>query len=125
GGWTSAYVPEAMVANRGPGTVTDFVRQRRQIHTGHLWLKHRQHYSVPSLRLGLLLHEFWRDLSAEPRRLRPRPLALTAGTVALEAAARVLARVDYLKGRENVVWAMVTSTKGPTGGTDRLGAGDC
>jgi poly-beta-1,6-N-acetyl-D-glucosamine synthase len=112
GGWQARYVPEAVVANRGPCTVSDFLHQRRQIHTGHLWLRHRQHYSVPSLRLGLLLREFWLDLRAEPRRRRLRPLAFTAGTVALEAAARLLARLDYLKGRENVVWAMVKSTKG-------------
>jgi len=111
-GWEARYVPEAVVANRGPCTVSDFVRQRRQIHTGHLWLRHRQHYSVPSLRLRLLLGEFWADLAADPRRRRLRPLTFTAGTVALEATARMLARLDYLKGRENVVWAMVKSTKG-------------
>ncbi|MEA2973027.1 MAG: poly-beta,6-N-acetyl-D-glucosamine synthase [Actinomycetota bacterium] len=120
-GWKSRYVPEALVGNRGPCTVRDFVRQRRQIHTGHLWLRHREHYSVPSLRLGLLLREFWHDLATEPRALRPRPLALTAGTVALEASARLLARLDYLKGRENVVWAMVKSTKGGTPGPNGLG----
>jgi len=120
GGWKAQYVPEAVVANRGPCTVADFVRQRRQIHTGHLWLRHREHYSVPSLHLGLLLGEFWRDLTDDPRRLRPRPLALTAGTVALEATARLLARLDYLKGRENVVWAMVKSTKGGPAGPDGL-----
>ena len=120
-GWKSRYVPEAVVANRGPGTVADFVRQRRQIHTGHLWLRHREHYSVPSLHLGLLLREFWRDLAEEPGGRRPRPLAFTAGTVALEAAARLLARLDYLKGRETVVWAMVKSTKGGPSGPDGLG----
>jgi len=122
-GWKARYVPEALVANRGPCTVRDFVRQRRQIHTGHLWLRHREHYSVPSLRLGLLLREFWRDLAEEPQGRRPRPLAFTAGTVALEASARLLARLDYLKGRENVVWAMVKSTKGGAPGSDGLGAG--
>lgn len=122
-GWKARYVPDAIVANRGPGTVRDFVRQRRQIHTGHLWLRHREHYSVPSLHLGLLLREFWRDLAEEPRARRPRPLAFTAGTVALEATARLLARLDYLKGRENVVWAMVKSTKGCTAGPNGLGPG--
>ncbi|MEA2843818.1 MAG: poly-beta,6-N-acetyl-D-glucosamine synthase [Actinomycetota bacterium] len=122
-GWTAVYVPEAIVANRGPGTVADFVKQRRQIHTGHLWLRRGQHYSVPSLHLGLLVTELWRDLVAERHRLRPRPLAFTAGAVALEAGARLLARFDYLRGRENVVWAMVTSTKGPTGGPNGLGPG--
>ncbi len=120
-GWTAAYVPEAIVANRGPGTVGDFVRQRRQIHTGHLWLRRGQHYSVPSLHLGLLVGELWRDLVEERHRLRPRPLAFTAGAVALEAGARLLARFDYLRGRENVVWAMVTSTKGATGGSNGMG----
>jgi cellulose synthase/poly-beta-1,6-N-acetylglucosamine synthase-like glycosyltransferase len=122
-GWKSRYVPEALVGNRGPCTVRDFVRQRRQIHTGHLWLRHREHYSVPSLRLGLLLREFRRDLAEEAGALRPRPLALTAGTVALEASARLLARLDYLKGRENVVWAMVKSTKGGSAGPDGMGPG--
>jgi hypothetical protein len=122
-GWTARYVPEAVVANRGPGTVADFVRQRRQIHTGHLWLRHREHYSVPSLHLGLLLKEFWRDLADEPGGRRPRPLALTAGTVTLEAAARLLARLDYLKGREDVVWAMVKSTKGGPAGPHGLRPG--
>jgi hypothetical protein len=122
-GWEARYVPDALVANRGPGTVADFVRQRRQIHTGHLWLRHREHYAVPSLHLGLLLREFWRDLADEPQARRPRPLALTAGTVALEATARLLARLDYLKGRENVVWAMVKSTKGGPAGPDGLRPG--
>jgi cellulose synthase/poly-beta-1,6-N-acetylglucosamine synthase-like glycosyltransferase len=122
-GWKARYVPEALVSNRGPCTVRDFVRQRRQIHTGHLWLRHREHYSVPSLRLGLLLREFWRDLADEPQGRSPRPLAFTAGTVALEATARLLARLDYLKGRENVVWAMVKSTKGGPAGPDGLGPG--
>lgn len=120
-GWSSVYVPDAVVSNRGPGTVRDFVRQRRQIHTGHLWLRHRQHYAVPSLRLRLLVREFWRDLASEPQSLRPRPLAFTAGTVTLEVAARLLARLDYVKGRENVVWAMVKSTKGATGGENGMG----
>ena len=123
-GWRAVYVPEAIVANLGPGTVGDFVKQRRQIHTGHLWLRSSQHYSVPSLHLGLLLRELWRDLASERDRLRPRPLAFTAGAVALEAGARLLARLDYVRGRENVVWAMVTSTKGPAGGSNGLGAGD-
>ncbi|PZR78366.1 MAG: hypothetical protein DLM65_13170, partial [Candidatus Aeolococcus gillhamiae] len=58
-GWRSAYVADAVVRNRGPETLADFVRQRRQIHTGHLWLRQKQHYAVPSLHLGLLAHELW------------------------------------------------------------------
>ncbi len=120
-GWRSAYVPEAVVWNRGPGTRADFVSQRRQVHTGHLWLRRRQHYAVPSLRLGLLGAELWNDVRTEPEGLRPTQLAWTAAAVGMEAWARLLARVDYLQGKENHVWAMVESTKAPAAGADGLG----
>ena len=122
-GWKSAYVPEAVVINRGPGSVRDFVKQRRQIHTGHLWLRHREDYVVPSLRPGLIFGELWRDLKAEPGRTQPRRLAWTAGAVAMEAGARVLARLDYLRGREKHVWDMVKSTKNPSPVAHRAVAG--
>ena len=112
-GWRSAYVPDAIVWNRGPGTKDDFVSQRRQVHTGHLWLRRRQHYAVPSLRLGLLGTELWNDIRTEPKGMRPRQLAWTASAVGMEAWARLLARLDYLQGKENHVWAMVESTKAP------------
>ena len=119
-GWNSVYVPDAVVLNRGPGTVRDFFKQRRQIHAGHLWLRHRQHYTVPSLRPGLLVSEMWRDLNAQRERLRPRRLAWTAGAVAMEAGARLMARLDYMRGRENHVWDMVKSTKAPALDADGL-----
>jgi cellulose synthase/poly-beta-1,6-N-acetylglucosamine synthase-like glycosyltransferase len=120
-GWTSAYVPDAVVWNRGPGSRADFVSQRRQIHTGHLWLRRRQQYAVPSLRLGLLGSELWKDICTEPKGLRPRQLAWTAGAVGMEAWARLLARLDYLQGKENHVWAMVESTKAPALDANGLG----
>lgn len=113
-GWCSRYVPDAIVRNRGPASVEDFVRQRRQIHTGHLWLRHKQHYAVPSLHVGLLTTELWRDLRSDLDRLRVDRVAWTAGAVAMEAYARLRARFDYWMGRENHVWAMIQSTKGAT-----------
>ncbi len=113
-GWRSEYVPEAVVRNRGPATIKDFVRQRRQIHTGHLWLRHKQHYEVPSLQVGLLSTELWRDMQADHDRLRPTHVAWTAGAAAMEGYARARARIDYWKGRENIVWTMIQSTKGAT-----------
>ena len=120
-GWRSVYVPDAVVWNRGPGTTADFVSQRRQVHTGHLWLRRRQHYAVPSLRLGLLGTELWNDVRTEPGGLHPTQLAWTAAAVGMEAWARLLARLDYLQGKENHVWAMVESTKAPAAGEDGLG----
>ncbi len=123
-GWKSVYLGDALIANWGPCTARDFVKQRRQVHTGNLWLNRRQGYRVPSLHPALLLTELWRDLLDDPRRCRPTRLAWTAGTVAMEVWARLLARCDYVRGRENRVWGMVESAKAPTPGPNRLGAGD-
>ncbi len=122
-GWRSSYEPRAVVVNQGPCTVRDFVKQRRQIHAGHLWLRRHQHYTVPSLRPRLLLREMWNDLTDDSERLRPSRLAWTVGTVGMEAGARVLARLDYLRGRENHVWDMVKSTKAPGLDADRVRPG--
>ena len=35
-GYQLVYEPEAVVYNRGPATVGDFLRQRRRIYAGHL-----------------------------------------------------------------------------------------
>ena len=121
-GWRSAYEPQAEVVNQGPCTARDFLKQRRQIHAGHLWLRHRQRYTVPSLRPALLLWEMWKDLTDDSQRMRPSRLAWTAGAVGMEAGARVLARLDYLRGRENHVWDMVKSTKASGLGADGVHA---
>ncbi len=121
-GWKSVYVPTAIVANRGPGTARDFIKQRRQVHTGHLWLKRRQSYTVPSLRFGLLVPELLHELLDDRRKLEPRRLAWTAATVAMEACARSMARLDYLRGKEKHVWDMVTSTKNPALDAHGVGA---
>ena len=124
-GWLPAYVPEAVISNRGPGTARDFVKQRRQVHTGNLWLRRRRAYKVPSLRPLLLVQELGRDLLDDNRRrLKPITLAWTAGAVAMEAWARMGARVNYLRGRERYVWDMVESAKAPAVGADRLGFRD-
>jgi biofilm PGA synthesis N-glycosyltransferase PgaC len=144
-GWRSRYVPEAVVRNRGPGTVADFVQQRRQIHTGHLWLRRRERYTVPSLRLPVLGRELWAELHPRLPRVRSAPnprvrsglrprvrsgrAALPAATLAaaltavgLEAWSRLRARVDYLRGKETHVWDMVASAKDPALGPDGLDA---
>ena len=43
-GYEIRYVPEAVVHNKGPETVGDFIRQRRRIAAGHLHLLKSQGY---------------------------------------------------------------------------------
>ena len=122
-GWRSRYVPEAVVANIGPGSMHDFIKQRRQINTGHLWLRHREGYTVPSLHIGLLVREFCAEVVGGRASRQPQSLSGTAAAITMEVWARLLARLDYLRGRERHVWDMVASTKNSPGGADRLGAG--
>ena len=46
------YAPDAIVYNMGPETVSDFVKQRRRNHAGHLHLKEKYGYQVSSMGVG-------------------------------------------------------------------------
>ena len=48
-GYESQYVPEARVYNKGPQTIRDYVRQRRRIHSGHLYLQNTTGYQVSTM----------------------------------------------------------------------------
>jgi cellulose synthase/poly-beta-1,6-N-acetylglucosamine synthase-like glycosyltransferase len=43
------YAPDAVVFNMGPETLSDFVKQRRRNHAGHLHLKEKYGYEVSSM----------------------------------------------------------------------------
>ncbi len=48
-GYRLVYEPRAVVYNRGPATVRDFMRQRRRIYAGHLRIREQQAYSAPTM----------------------------------------------------------------------------
>ena len=105
-GYGVRYVPDAIVYNKGPATVADFLRQRRRIYAGHLDVEQLLGYSVSTMSglkiLGLLLRQLdW----------RPRPFVWTWGVVALEAYGRYLGRRDYHRRRDHSVWDIAASTK--------------
>ena len=106
------YEPEAIVYNRGPATVTDYLKQRRRIAAGHLQIRQQQGYSAATMsvwRVGRAL------LDTKEAFATPRAACWTAGTVALEAWARTLGAVDYRRRREHQLWQMVDSTKAAIG----------
>lgn len=118
-GWQVAYVPEAVIANRGPSTIRDFVRQRRRVNAGHLRLRSQYRYTVPSLRPLWLWREVLAEIVADLRAVRLLPLLRTAGAVTLEAWSRALAHLDHWRGEELHVWEMVASAKDPAAGPHR------
>ena len=106
-GYRLVYEPRAIVYNRGPATVRDFLRQRRRIYAGHLQVSRQQGYAASTMSAGrvgralLALHPF----------TSPRAACWTLGTVGLEALARSLGHYDYRRNRPHHVWEMVATTK--------------
>jgi cellulose synthase/poly-beta-1,6-N-acetylglucosamine synthase-like glycosyltransferase len=105
-GYAVRYVPTAVVQNKGPETVKDFLSQRRRIYAGHLAVRNTLGYSVSTMSgrkiLGLVLRNMqW----------RPRPFLWTWGVAALEAYGRFLGKRDYKKRRDHRVWEIAETTK--------------
>ena len=106
-GYQTVYVPEAIVYNKGPETVSEFLRQRRRIYAGHLAVRNNLGYVVSTM-------SGWRILTTLLRCLdwRPRQLLWTAGIVALEIYGRWLGWRDFRTRRQrHVVWEIAETTK--------------
>jgi biofilm PGA synthesis N-glycosyltransferase PgaC len=106
-GYQVVYEPRAIVYNRGPATISDYLRQRRRIHAGHLRIRKRQDYSASTMsvrRIGRAL------LMMRPF-ATPRATCWTIGAIALEAWARWLGLHDYMRRRPQHLWQVATTTK--------------
>ncbi len=103
-GLRSAYAPDAVVNNWGPGTVHDWFRQRRRIAAGHIISK-RQGYEPSTMRTGTVLRSILRDPAA-----RKRP-AWVFAVVAMEVIARFYGQWDVARGRGHAVWKVAATTK--------------
>ena len=105
-GYEVRYVPAAVVYNKGPLTVADYLRQRRRIYSGHLAVRHTLGYTVSTM-------SGWRILRVLLPRLnwRPQRFLWTCGVAALEVYGRFLGRQDYSKRRDQRVWQIAKTTK--------------
>src|SRR5438477_2628698 len=105
-GYRALYVPTAIVYNKGPETVKDFLKQRRRIYSGHLSEREALGYSVSTMSglkiLRLVLHRLDWQL---------RPFLWTWSVAALEAYGRVLGWRDYKKQRDHHIWEIAKTTK--------------
>ena len=105
-GYQVRYVPEAIVYNKGPESVDDFLRQRRRIYAGHLELEEETGYAVSSMSGLKILSLLLRNLSR-----RPKEFFWTWQVVGLEIAGRFLGWRDYKHKRNHTIWEVATSTK--------------
>jgi biofilm PGA synthesis N-glycosyltransferase PgaC len=106
-GFSLRYAMDAIVYNHGPETVSDFLKQRRRIYSGHLYLKKNSDYTVSTMKTKNLLKVMPKVIEADVRRF---PFFVSA--LILECYGRLLGTYDfYIKKRNPYVWDMVKSTK--------------
>jgi len=103
------YAPEAVVYNHGPETMRDFVRQRRRIYAGHVYVHDTLGYRVATMS-GLRV--FWILVTSPGVRRDWRYFVLGPAVVALEALVRIRGTLDYrLWKRKHTVWEVAETTK--------------
>lgn len=106
-GYQLRYVPDAIVRNKGPENIKDFLKQRRRIAAGHKHLKTKANYEVsttdPLKILRILFQEtVW----------KPRETLWIVGAIAIEVAGRLLGYYDLRVRKKNpFVWDIARSTK--------------
>ncbi|RLE43126.1 hypothetical protein DRJ48_01805 [Candidatus Woesearchaeota archaeon] len=103
-GYQGRYVADAIIHNKGPTTIKDFIKQRRRIFAGHLYLKHQTGYTPPTMSnlclVKLILSQI--DFRAPFK---------TGFAILLEAISRALGYWDFRIGRSHIIWQQVKSTK--------------
>jgi biofilm PGA synthesis N-glycosyltransferase PgaC len=110
------YAPEAVVLNKGPETVGDFLKQRRRIYAGHVYVKDMLGYKVSTMngsRIAWLL----------AKTLRPnwRSFVWLPTIVALEIFARLWGAYDYtIWRRKPYAWSIAETTKDLVEGSAEL-----
>lgn len=105
-GFAVQYVPDAIVYNKGPDTIEDFLRQRRRIHSGHLDVTSTLGYSVSTMSGTTILKALLQNLD-----WRPKQFMWTWCVVGLEVYGRFLGWRDYKQQRDHTVWEIAETTK--------------
>ncbi len=111
-GYTAAYAPLAIVYNRGPGTLSDFISQRMHCIVGNLAIIREHNVRVSTMRTLPVLR------AALPHALRNwRRLHWTVGAGLLELYCRMKGQAVYRSQRKRKVyqvWEPASTTKALT-----------
>ncbi len=103
-GFKVVYAPRSIVYNRGPKNISDFIKQRRRVYAGHLWVQERYHYQVSTLKTTSTANIIKTHLMTHPQDIIP-----STKLVMLEIISRFLGWFDYTVLHKNpYIWNMVT-----------------
>jgi biofilm PGA synthesis N-glycosyltransferase PgaC len=105
-GYELKYVPSAVVYNKGPETISDFLKQRRRIFAGHIHLKKTNGYTPSSMKLNIL------KLVLESIKFNPKEILWLLGAMLLEFYGRLLGSYDlFIKNKNPFIWDIANTTK--------------
>ncbi len=103
------YASDAVVYNRGPDTVQDFIRQRRRIYAGHVYVRDTLGYRVATMKGARIL---WLLLTNPGIRRDWRYFLWGPAVIALEIGARFMGLMDYgVWRRKHIIWDVAKTTK--------------
>jgi glycosyltransferase involved in cell wall biosynthesis len=105
-GYRLVYAPDAIVYNRGPETLGEFLHQRRRIFAGHLHIVRNYRYFAASMTMKHMA-----PLVAEALMTSSGLFPWIVMTMALEFWARCLGTLDFWRGRRHHVWRPISTTK--------------
>ena len=104
---TKLYIADAIIHNKGPEEISGFIKQRKRIETGHLWLTKKHNYQVASQKKSILFSLLREEISE-----RPQDLFKIFAVMFVEIYARLLGRFDYyIKKKNPFTWEIISSTK--------------
>jgi cellulose synthase/poly-beta-1,6-N-acetylglucosamine synthase-like glycosyltransferase len=110
-GMHKVYRPQAIVHLRGPTTVRDFVKRRRNIYAGHLQLRARTRYTPSTFGTFSLARRLFVPLLRWTGG-RPGDLSRMVGVACLELVARLLGAYDwYVLRRDHRIWEPAETSK--------------
>ncbi len=102
-----AYAPQAIVHNKGPEKIKDFLLQRRRIATGHRHLKLTMQHRVATSQIG----QIWKYL-LKTQTWTPRQIVFTILLIFIEGYSRFMGCFDfYIKNSNPFIWDIADSTK--------------
>jgi len=106
-GYKLAYAPDAIVRNKGPETIKEYLKQRRRQNVGRIHLQKALGYKTATMNNFLVLKTLLSNM-----KFTPRDILWTAASLLVEFYGRLLAMYDwYIKKDDHVKWAIVTTTK--------------
>mgnify|MGYP001008797217 CR=1 FL=1 len=102
-GYKVVYAPRAIVYNKVPETIKEFLDQRRRVYAGHQWISRTYNYNVSTMNINNVLKALLEYLSQHPRDIVPLIKLL-----GLECYGRLLGWIDYfIFNRNPYIWKMV------------------